>query len=646
MDQEKAHKNIRIYELGKQLQISNKELIRRLNQLGVEIRSHMSSIDEETAELVRGEIGEPEPPPPPELVKAEDGITVTALSNLLDVRRTDIVKSLIQMGIMASVNQRLDYETLTALSRKYNFEPIQKLSLEEKILVEEPDEPAKLKPRPPVVTIMGHVDHGKTSLLDAVRKTNVIDTEAGGITQHIGAYRVSLENGDVVFLDTPGHEAFTKMRARGAQVTDVVVLVVAADDGVMPQTIEAVNHAKAAGVPIIVAVNKIDKDGANPDRIRRQLSDLGLVPEEWGGEVIYADISAKNKIGIEHLLDDIILQSEILELKANPDKLARGNIIEAEMDKSRGPVATVLVRSGTLKLGDSFVAGIHDGKVRAMINDKGESVQEAPPSTPVEILGFSGVAEAGDSFYVLKDEREAKTISEIRKAEAIEKDRGFNSRKSLDLLQMIKEGQVKDLNVIIKGDVQGSIEALSESFQRLSTDEVKLTVLHKGVGDITDNDVMLASASQAIIIGFNVRPTAHASRLAEREGVKIELHNIIYEAIEYVRNAMEGLLEPELREVVAGRSSVIDLFSIARIGTIAGCHVDSGRIIRNSSVRVIRNNRTIFEGKIDSLKRFSQDAREVPSGQECGIFINGFNNYELGDTLESYTFEEIPAKLK
>ncbi|MBM3212911.1 translation initiation factor IF-2, partial [Candidatus Poribacteria bacterium] len=419
----------------------------------------MSSIDEDTAILVHEEIGEPTPPPVQEAVKAEDGITVTALSSLLDINRTEIIKSLIQLGIMANVNQRLNYDTLSALSKKYKFEPIQKLSTEERLLAEEYDPPEKLKPRPPVVTIMGHVDHGKTSLLDAVRKTNVIDTEAGGITQHIGAYHVSLKDGDVVFLDTPGHEAFTKMRARGAQVTDIVVLVVAADDGVMPQTVEAVNHAKAAKVPIVVAVNKIDKDNAKPDRIRQQLSDLGLIPEEWGGEVIFADISAKNKIGIENLLENVIIQAEMLELKANPDKLARGTVIEAEMDKSRGPVATVLVQNGTLRLGDNFIAGLHDGKVRAMINDHGESIQEAPPSTPVEILGFSGVAEAGDKFYVVKDEREAKSISESRKAEILEKGRLANSRKSFDLLQMLKEGEIKELNLIIKGDVQGSIEA-------------------------------------------------------------------------------------------------------------------------------------------------------------------------------------------
>lgn len=648
MDQEKAHKvkHIRIYELAKQLQISNKELIQRLNQLGVEVKSHMSSIDEDTAILVHEEIGEPPPPPVQEVVKAEDGITVTALSSLLDISRAEIIKSLIQLGIMANVNQRLNYDTLSALSKKYKFEPIQKLSTEERLLAEEYDPQEKLKPRPPVVTIMGHVDHGKTSLLDAVRKTNVIDTEAGGITQHIGAYHVSLKDGDVVFLDTPGHEAFTKMRARGAQVTDIVVLVVAADDGVMPQTVEAVNHAKAAKVPIVVAVNKIDKDNAKPDRIRQQLSDLGLIPEEWGGEVIFADISAKNKIGIENLLENVIIQAEMLELKANPDKLARGTVIEAEMDKSRGPVATVLVQNGTLRLGDNFIAGLHDGKVRAMINDHGESIQEAPPSTPVEILGFSGVAEAGDKFYVVKDEREAKSISESRKAEILEKGRLANSRKSFDLLQMLKEGEIKELNLIIKGDVQGSIEALAESFLRLNTDEVKLNILHRGVGEITENDVMLAAASKAVIIGFNIRPTNQAARLAEREGVEIKLHNIIYEAIEYVRSSMEGMLEPETREVVAGRASVIELFSISRMGTVAGCRVDSGRMLRNSSVRVIRNNRTIFDGKIESLRRFTQDVREILSGQECGIFINGFNDFELGDILESYTFEEIPAKLK
>ena len=647
LDQRKTRKsrNIRVYELARELQVSNKELIRKLNQYGVEVKSHMSSVDEDTAELVVAEFGKPEPGPAPEIIKVEEGTTVAGLANLLDIKRTDMVKSLIQLGIMASVNQRLDFDALVVLSKKFNFEPTKKLSLEEKLLMEEPDAPGKLSPRPPVVTIMGHVNHGKTSLLDAVRETNVMDTEAGGITQHIGAYRVSLENGDVVFLDTPGHEAFTKMRARGAQVTDIVVLVVAADDGVMPQTVEAIDHARAAKVPIVVAVNKIDRENAKPDRVRQQLSELELVPEDWGGKTIFVDMSAKNKTGIDDLLENLLLEAELLELKANPEKLARGTVIEAKVDKSRGSVATVLVLNGTLKIGDCFVAGLYDGKVRAMINDHGENVLEAPPSTPVEVLGFSGVPEAGDQFYVLKDEKEARAISESRKAALLERDRAATGRRTLDLYQMIREGEIKDLNIIIKGDVQGSVEALAESLQRLSTDEVKLNVIHAAVGNITENDVMLASASKAIITGFHVRPTSQASRLTEREGVEVKLYNVIYEAISDVRTAMEGLLEPELREVISGRAEVIELFNISRVGTVAGCHVNSGRVIRNSPMRVIRNNRTIYEGKIDSLRRFSEDVREIASGQECGILVDDFSDFELGDIIESYIYEEIPARL-
>lgn len=647
MDQQGSSKskNVRIYELAKNLQISNKELIKKLNQYGVEVKSHMSSIDEETAELVIAELGEAEPEPEPMVMKVEEGTTVTELGKLFDVARTDMVKFLIQQGVMANVNQRLDLDTLLILSKKYNFEPIKKLSMEERLLVEEPDDPDKLKPRPPVVTIMGHVNHGKTSLLDAVRKTNVMDTEAGGITQHIGAYHVSLENGDVVFLDTPGHEAFTKMRARGAQVTDVVVLVVAVDDGVMPQTIEAIDHSKAANVPIVVALNKIDRENTNPDRVKQQLSELGLMPEEWGGKTIFVNMSARDNIGVDDLLENLLLEAELLELKANPDKPARGTIIEARVDRGRGPVATVLVQDGTLRIGDYFIAGIYDGKVRALLDEHGQSVKEAPPSMPVEVLGFSGVSDAGDKFYVLNNEKEARAISESRKAILIEKGRASSGIRVTDLYQLIKDGEIKDLNIIIKGDVHGSIEALAGSLERLSTDAVKLNVIHIAVGNITVNDVMLASASSAIITGFNVGLTQNASKLAEREGVEINLYDVIYEAISDIRSAMEGLLDPELREVILGRAEVIELFSISRLGVIAGCHVNSGRVLRDSSVRVIRNNRTIHEGQINSLKRFSDDVREITAGQECGILISDFRDFELGDIIESYTHEEIPAKL-
>ena len=647
LDQQKTHKskNVRIYELAKTLQISNKELIKMLGQHGVEVKSHMSSVDEETAELILEEFSKQEPESPPETMKVEEETTVTKLAEMLNIKRTDLVKVLIKMGIMANVNQRLDLDTLVALSKKYDFEPINKLSPEERLLVEEPDDPDKLQPRPPVVTIMGHVNHGKTSLLDVVREANVMDTEAGGITQHIGAYEVRLDHGDVVFLDTPGHEAFTKMRARGAQVTDVVVLVVAADDGLMPQTREAIDHARAANVPIVVAVNKIDLESAKPDLIKQQLAELELVPEDWGGQTIFANISAKEKVGIDELLENLILEAELLELEANPDKPARGTVIEARIDKDRGPVGTVLVQNGTLRIGDPFLAGAYDGKVRAMINDRGEHVKEAPPSTPVEVLGFSGVAEAGDRFYVLSDEKETRSISAARRVALLEKGRATTGKKTLDLYEMLRDGEIKDLNVIIKGDVRGSIEALAGSLDRLSADEVKLNVIHLAVGDITENDVMLASASKAIITGFNVRPSSPAIRLAEKEGVEIKLYDVIYEAIADIRSAMEGLLEPELREVISGRAEVIELFSISRLGIIAGCRVDSGRILRASSARVIRNNRVVHEGRISSLKRFRDDARDVASGQECGIMLEDFNDFELGDIIESYIHEEIPATL-
>lgn len=640
-------KGTRIYELAKKLQMSNRELIKLLNQYGVEVKSHMSSIDDETLELILAEIGEPkkEEEQKPEVIKVEEDITVGALSNLINVKKADIIKHLMKSGIMAGVNHRLNYEALELLSKKFNFEPVKKLSLEEKLLIEETSSPEELKPRPPVVTIMGHVNHGKTSLLDAIRETNVMATEAGGITQHIGAYRVSLDKGDIVFLDTPGHEAFTKMRARGAQVTDIVILVVAADDGVMPQTVEAINHAKAANVPIVVAINKIDKENAKPERVKQQLSEYGLVPEEWGGKNIFVNISAKNKIGIDELLESLLLEAEMLELKANPNKPARGTVIEAQMSKSRGPVATVLIQDGTLRVGDFFVAGMYDGKVRAMINDKGENIVSATPSTPVEILGCNGVPEAGDKFYMVSDEKEARTISESRRAAYLEKERAASARRTLDLYQLIKEGKIKDLNIIIKGDVQGSIEALSESLIRLGTNDVKLNVIHSAVGSITENDVMLATASEALIIGFNVRPTSQAIKLAEREGLSIKTYNVIYEAISDVKSAMEGLLEPERREVIQGRAEVIEIFNISRFGRVAGCHVNSGKITRQSPIRVIRNNRTIHEGKISSLKRFSDDVREVTAGQECGILISEFNEIELGDIIESYTYEEIPVKL-
>jgi len=496
------------------------------------------------------------------------------------------------------------------------------------------------------VTIMGHVDHGKTSLLDAIRHTNVIASEYGEITQHIGAYEVELENGRVVFLDTPGHEAFTAMRARGTQVTDIVVLVVAADDGVMPQTVEAVNHAKDAGVPILVAVNKIDKASGDPGRVRQQLSDYGLMPEEWGGQTIYVEISAKKRIGIENLLEMLILQAEILELKANPQAQTKGTIIEARLDRRRGPVATVLVQNGTLRTGDSFLAGFHSGRVRAMLNDKGKRVDSAGPSTPVEVFGFSGVPVAGETFLVVPDEKKARMIALARMQKHREESIAVQPRVTLDdLHRQIQEGAVKELRMIIKGDVQGSVEPLQDSLERISTTAVKLKVIHSSVGAITESDVALASASNAIILGFNVKPEVKVQKMATQEGVDIRLYHVIYDAINEVAAAMEGLLEPKYVEKLMGRAEVRNLFSVPRYGMIAGSYVLEGKVVRDAPTRIVREGKSVFEGKIDSLRRFKEDVKEVAAGYECGVGVAGFSDLRVGDLIETYELERVAQKL-
>jgi len=511
-----------------------------------------------------------------------------------------------------------------------------------------PEDLNKLIPRPPVITIMGHVDHGKTSLLDAIRKTKVMETEAGGITQHIGAYKVNLKGRDIVFLDTPGHEAFTSMRARGAKVTDIVVLVVAADDGVMTQTIEAINHAKAANVPIVVAINKIDKPEANPQKVRNELAEHGIISEEWGGQNIFVEVSAKKGIGIENLLEMILLQAEIMEIKANPDKKAKGTIIEAKLDRGRGPVATVLVQSGTLKVTDTFLAGIQAGRVRALIDDTGKRLSEAGPSTPVEVIGFPEVPTAGDIFTVVEDEKRARQIALARQQKQRLADMAKARKLTLDeLYAKIKEGEIKELNIIIKGDVQGSVEAIKEALEGIIHPLVKVRVIHSSAGGINESDVMLAAASNAIIIGFNVRPELKAYQSAEKEGVDIRLYNVIYDAIEDVKKALEGLLEPTLKEKTIGRAEVRQLFPISRIGTIAGCYVIDGLISRASEgIRVIRDNIVIYDGKIGSLKRFKEDVREVQTGYECGIMIENFNDIKVGDILEDYVIEKIATKLE
>ncbi len=582
------------------------------------------------------------------VIKVEEGITVKDFAEKIGQKAGEVIKKLMEMGVMATINQPIDLDAAVLIADGYGLKiEVTPLVNEENLLEEAADEPATLEPRPPVVTIMGHVDHGKTSLLDAVRQTKIVDLEAGGITQHIGAYKVSVNQKEIVFLDTPGHEAFTAMRARGAQVTDIVILVVAADDGVMPQTIEAINHAKAAGVPIIVAINKIDKPNVNPERVKNSLVEYGLIPEAWGGQTIFAEVSAKKKIGIENLLEMILLQAEVLELKANPNKMARGTVIEAKLDKGRGPIATVLVRRGTLKVGDAFVTGIHYGRVRALIDDEGKRVDEAMPSTPVEVLGLPGVPVAGDSFIIVEDERKARQITTLRlqKAKAIEQ--MIKRPVSLeDLHQQIKEGEVKELSIIVKADVQGSVEAVKDALEKLSTEQIKLRVIHGAVGGITETDVMLASASNAIIIGFTVRPEPKAQEIADREKVDIRVYRVIYDAINDVKAAMEGLLEPTLKERVLGRAEVRQTFSIPKVGVVAGVYVTDGTMTRASAgIRVIRDNVIVYEGKIGSLKRFKEDVKEVQGGYECGIGIENFNDIKIGDVLEAYTFDAIPAKL-
>jgi translation initiation factor IF-2 len=552
-----------------------------------------------------------------------------------------------EMGSMVTVNQPVEAEALAIVAEEYEFE-VEQVSLEadETLLEEVQDNPENLSPRPPVVTIMGHVDHGKTSLLDVIREANVVEAEAGGITQHIGAYMVRLGDRMISFLDTPGHEAFTSMRARGAKVTDIVVLVVAADDGVMPQTVEAIHHATAAGVPMVVAINKIDKPNAKPERVKQELGEHNLIPEEWGGKTIFVEVSAKKKLGIEALLEMILLQADIMELKADPDRPAQGTIVEARLDKNKGPLATVLVQTGTVKVGDPFISGVYAGKVRAMLSDRGKKLLSAGPSRPVEITGLSGVPMAGDTFIVVQDERKARQVGMIRSARMREAALSKGHRVTLeDLFQQIQKGVVKELPIIIKGDVQGSVEALSDTLERLSTDAVELKVIHGSVGGVTETDVNLAAASNAIVIGFNVRPEPKAALLAEVEKVDVRLYNVIYDAAEDVRKAMEGLLEPLLKERVLGRAEIREIFSVPKIGNVAGCYVLDGTVERSAHVRLIRDNVVVYEGKIDSLRRFKDDVKEVATGFECGIGIENYNDIKVKDIIEVYTFDKVAAKL-
>ena len=701
----------RVHELSKEVGISSKDLIAILKDMNIDVKNHMSALEEEDVKafmelnkpmeeenkknkVVVEEIKEndfieeidtnfvakskiktkaskdkddidlkkkhklnkggkskvkdklKDKPEEKKFIKLPSSITVGEFAKILKLEATAVIKKLIPLGIMAAIHQEIDYDTAALIAEELGYTVSEQKSteetLEERIQVTHNDDENLLEPRPPVVTVMGHVDHGKTSLLDAIRHAKVTESEAGGITQHIGAYQTEINNKKVVFLDTPGHEAFTALRARGAKVTDIAVLVVAADDGVMPQTIEAINHAKAANVPIIVAINKIDKAGANPDKVKQELSNYGLVPEEWGGETIMVPVSAVKKLGLDTLLEMIVLVADMSELKSNYNRLADGTIIESKLDKGRGPVATVLIKGGTLNIGDHIVAGSAFGKVRAMIDDKGRRIKKAGPSSPVEIQGLNDVPVAGDMFYAVEDDKTARTLAEIRKAKTRESELKQSAKVSLqDLFNQIKEGKVKDLNIIVKADVQGSIEALKQSLNKLSNEEVRVNLIHSGVGAISETDIMLASASNAIVIGFNVRPDTNSVKLAEKDNVDIRLYRIIYNAIEDIEAAMKGMLDPDIKEVINGKAEVRTTFKVPGVGTIAGCYVTEGKILRNSTGRVIRNGIVIFEGKLSSLKRFKDDVREVVSGYECGIGLERFNDIKDGDIIESFSFEEV-----
>ncbi len=671
---------VRIYQLAKELKISSKELIKQLKELDINVTNHMSTLEKEEESIVKELYDmdkakkhtnnkiektaveeKPQKKEPvtknasEEITKEEDEyidnetieipdkIIIKEFADKIGKSPSEIIKKLISLGVFATINQEIDFDHAYQVASDFGIE-LKKKKVEEIEfrLPQEEDKPEDLKERPPVITVMGHVDHGKTSLLDAIRKTNVTSKEAGGITQHIGASEVWINGKKIVFLDTPGHEAFTSMRARGAKITDIAILVVAADDGVMPQTIEAISHAKAANIPIIVALNKIDKPSANPDKVKQELSENNILIEEWGGETICVPVSASTGEGIENLLEMILLLAEMLELKANPDRLASGIIIEAKLDKSKGPVASVLIQNGTLGISDSIVAGASYGRVRAMLNDKGKNIKKAEPSTAVEILGLSDTPEAGDLFYAVKDDKIAKHISEQRREKIREQHLKATSKVSLeDLFKQIQEGAVKELNIIIKADVHGSVEAVKQSLLKLSNDEVKVQIIHGGVGTITESDIILASASNAIVIGFNVRPNFAVISLAERENVDLRTYRIIYEAITDIEAAMKGMLEPEYKEIVLGRAEIRATFKVPGVGTIGGTYVQNGKVTRNSKARLVRDGIIIFDGQISSLKRFKDDVKEVTAGYECGIGLENYNDIKEGDIIEFYIIQEI-----
>ncbi|SHF32219.1 bacterial translation initiation factor 2 (bIF-2) [Seinonella peptonophila] len=591
-----------------------------------------------------GFVKEKQAPVLPKEIQVTGPLTVGEFAKQLRKEASEVIRKLISFGTMAAINQEIDVDTMILLGEEFGIRVVYKEIVDESNFeeLEEHDDPNDLVERPPVVTIMGHVDHGKTTLLDTIRESKITSGEAGGITQHIGAYQIEKDGRKITFLDTPGHAAFTTMRARGAKVTDITILVVAADDGVMPQTIEAINHSKAANVPIIVAVNKMDKPDATPDRVMQQLTEYGVVPEDWGGENIFVPISALNGTGIDDLLEMVLLQAEILELKANPEKPARGVVIEAELDKGKGTIGTVLVQSGTLRVGDAIVAGNHFGKIRAMINDRGRRIKVASPSTPVGILGLSDVPNAGDAFMVFEDEKKARAIASQRGLKEKQAAQGTQAKVTLDdLFKQIQEGEMKELNVIIKADVQGSAEALQGSLEKIDVEGVRVKIIHSGAGAITESDIILASASNAIIIGFNVRPEPNARAMAEREQVDVRLHRVIYNVIEEIESAMKGLLDPEFEERVIGSVEVRQIFKVSRVGTIGGCYVTEGKIVRNAHIRLVRDGIVIHEGKLDTLKRFKDDAKEVTQGYECGITLENYHDIKEGDVIEAYVIEEV-----
>ncbi|SIS37507.1 translation initiation factor IF-2 [Salimicrobium flavidum] len=680
---------MRIYEYAKKNNVENKKVIETLKEMGMEISNHMSAISDETQqkldETFNPSTNQEEKPDKeeekqttekktkkkksnnkkaktkqeahkqqeskpkkknetPSKISYEGTLTVSELSEKLNKDSSEILKKLLLMGVMANKNQTLDSDTIELIGDEFGVEVEEKEAVDETDIENQTfdDDPEDLEERPAVVTIMGHVDHGKTTLLDSIRNTKVTAGEAGGITQHIGAYQIEDNGKKVTFLDTPGHAAFTSMRSRGAQVTDVAILVVAADDGVMPQTREAISHAKAAEVPIIVAVNKMDVEGANPDRVMQELMQFELVAEDYGGETIFVKMSAVKGDGIDELLEMITLVSEMEELKANPNRPAFGTVIEAELDKGKGPIATLLVQNGTLRVGDSVVVGSTYGRVRAMVNDIGRRVKEAAPSMPVEVTGLNDVPRAGDQFLVFEDEKKAKSVGEARKQQKIEDERRSTQKVSLDdLFEQIQQGELKEINLILKADVQGSVEALAGSLEKIEVEDVKVNIIHTGVGAITDSDVSLASASNGVIIGFNVRPDGNARKTAESENVEIRLHNVIYKAIEEIESAMKGMLDPEFEEKIIGQVEVREIYKVSKVGTIAGSYVTDGKINRNAGIRVVRDGVVIHEGEIDQLKRYKDDAKEVAQGYECGITVKNFNDIKVGDIIEPFVMEEI-----